>query len=378
MLFQSPIFWLFFAFICLLIWHLRSLRLRHWVLLLASYFFYAAWDIRYLSLILISTAIDFWCGQRIYNTETRKKLFLWISLLTNLGILGLFKYFNFFSESANALLQHFGIALSPVTLSVTLPVGISFYTFQSMSYTIDIYRMKLKPEPSFIRFALFVAFFPQLVAGPIVRASQFLPQLYRENNLNLKHIPSGLLLFSVGLFQKIVMADHLGTLVDRIFDTPEFYSRGMLTLGMIAYGFQIFCDFAGYSNMAIGVGRILGYRIPRNFKSPYAATNPQEFWKRWHISLSTWLKDYLYIPMGGSRGAGRLRTARNLMTTMVLGGLWHGANWTFVLWGTLHGLLLAIWHGFKKMKLSIPHAQIFSWAMTMTMVFLFWGCISFQ
>ncbi len=316
-------------------------RAQNILLLIASYVFYASWDWRFLSLILISTLVDYVCGLRIdsaQNARTRRH-FLCLSLGVNLSLLGIFKYFNFFADNLAAVAGWMGWHVSPATLNVVLPVGISFYTFQTLSYTIDIYRGRMKPTRDFWNFALFVAFFPQLVAGPIERASQLLPQIERPRRPTLDQFYEGCYLFFWGLFLKMFVADKLAVLVDPIFANEGARDAGQVWIGMVGFTFQIFGDFAGYSNMARGVARLLGIDLVNNFLAPFFAANPREFWHRWHISLSTWLRDYLYIPLGGNRGA-EWMTQRNLWLTMLLGGLWHGAAWTFVIWGMYHGALL--------------------------------------
>jgi alginate O-acetyltransferase complex protein AlgI len=351
MLFQSPLFGLFFAALVCLLLAVRARSARHTILLAGSYLFYAAWDVRFLSLLILSTAVDFVVGGRLKDLEDprRRKLWLALSIVTNLGILGVFKYLGFFADSAADLAALFGVELPHTTLQIVLPVGISFYTFQSMSYTIDVYRRTLSPESSPLRFALYVAFFPQLVAGPIVRAAHFLPQLAADAPPRLRDVAPGIFLFAIGLFKKVVMADHFARVVDPVFDTPEFFGAGALALASLANVLQVYCDFSGYSDMAIGAARILGYRLPQNFDRPFASRSPAEMWQRWHISLSTWLRDYLYISLGGNR-LGRRRTAANLMLTMTIGGLWHGAAWTYVLWGFGHGLLLVADRAWKRSR----------------------------
>ena len=322
----------------------RNNTLRKVGLLVASYYFYAYWDYRFLALIGLSTIVDYAIGlslvrlDPVSHSKQRKRLLI-LSLAINLGALGFFKYCNFFIES-------FRVALSPLgwnleTLNIILPVGISFYTFQTLSYTIDVYRGRLKACRSLLDFALFVSFFPQLVAGPIVRASDFLPQLETTRRLSAARCYSGFRQFTIGLFKKMFIADNLAGFVDAVFVTAGSYDALTTWLAVIAYSMQIYCDFSGYSDMAIGVARTLGYDLPRNFNWPYLATRIDDFWRRWHISLSSWLRDYLYIPLGGNR-KGRARTYVNLMITMLLGGLWHGAAWTFVVWGGIHGGALAI------------------------------------
>ncbi len=312
-------------------------------MLVASYVFYGWWDWRFLTLIWISTGVDFVAGRAIHGTDDpgRRRLWLWCSLATNLGMLGFFKYAGFFVDSFVDLLGSLGVEASPGPLGIILPVGISFYTFQTMSYSIDIHRRVLVPTDRLLDFALFVGFFPQLVAGPIVRARDFLAQLATDDRSPIDTGRATRLVLG-GLFKKMVLADVLGArLVDGVFADPGG-STGLETLlGIYGYALQIYGDFSGYSDIAIGIALLLGFRFPANFDQPYRALSLQDFWRRWHISLSSWLRDYLYIGLGGSRG-GRGRTARNLMATMLLGGLWHGAGWTFVLWGAIHGIGLVV------------------------------------
>jgi D-alanyl-lipoteichoic acid acyltransferase DltB (MBOAT superfamily) len=317
-------------------------RLRVLLLLAASYLFYASWNYKYLSLIFLSSTMDFGIGRALARVESRagRRALLATSIAVNLGVLCVFKYFNFFTDSFVALLATFGLEASAWHLDVLLPVGISFYTFQTLSYTIDVYRRRLAPARSYPEYLLFVSFFPQLVAGPIVRASTLLPQIGRPPRLAADQGSRALFLIGAGLVKKIAIADFLGAhLVDKVFGNPEMYSSIEALAATYAYAFQIYADFSAYSDIAIGSAALLGFQIPRNFDAPYRAANLREFWQRWHISLSTWLRDYLYIPLGGSR-RGPARTQVNLLITMLLGGLWHGAALTFVAWGAIHGLAL--------------------------------------
>ncbi len=327
---------------------------RNRLLLAASYFFYACWDWRFLSLLILSTVIDYICGLQISRSlsERRRKRFLVISLLGNLGILGFFKYFGFFLESFNNLLSLAGLNSFSSGFNIILPVGISFYTFQSMSYTIDIYRGRVRPLKSFRDFALYVSFFPQLVAGPIERAERFVPQVAGERKITAAGIHEGGYLIFWGLFQKIVIADNLARLVDPVFAEPAASGSLAVLIATYAFAFQIYCDFAGYSNMARGLGLLMGFDIMVNFNLPYFCTNPSAFWRRWHISLSSWLRDYLYIPLGGSHGTSA-DTCVNLLLVMALGGLWHGASWNFVFWGFYHGLLLGLYFMFSPKKETV-------------------------
>ena len=325
------------------------------MLLVASYIFYGSWDWRFLSLIFISTILDYFCGIIIHESDNarKRKIFLFFSIFVNLAILGFFKYFNFFAGSLQELVNIFGLSIQPRFLQIILPVGISFYTFQTMSYTIDIYYRKMEPTRKFFDFALFVAFFPQLVAGPIERAKHLLPQILSPRKLTLDKFYEGCYLIFWGLFLKVFVADNLAKIVDPVFSSEFPYSGVKILIALYAFAFQIFGDFAGYSNIARGLGKCMGFDIMVNFNLPYFATNPSEFWKRWHISLSSWLRDYLYIPLGGNR-KGSFMTYRNLAITMLLGGLWHGAAWTFVVWGGYQGVLLIIHRLFQPLLKKIP------------------------
>lgn len=341
MLFTELNFWFFFAIVgtaYLVLPHKAQNRL----LLVASYVFYGAWDWRFLSLILLSTVVDYFVAIHMdrETQQTRRKRLLWISIACNLGMLAIFKYLGFFVESFGAMLQDIGYTADPFMLSIVLPVGISFYTFQTMSYTIDVYRRELKPTSDFLDFALFVSFFPQLVAGPIERAKNLLPNIAEPRILSWDALRRGAVLCLVGLIKKIVIADGIAPSVEAIYSSPD-PSRLDIIFATWLFAIQIYCDFSGYTDIARGVAKMLGFQLMRNFAQPYFAADPQEFWRRWHISLSTWLRDYLYISLGGNRG-GRWKTYRNLLTTMTLGGLWHGAAWNFVLWGMYQGGLLAM------------------------------------
>ena len=342
MLFNSFEFALFLGAV-LCIYPFLGLRWQNLWLLLASYLFYGLWDWRFLTLIAFSTTLDFFLARRIYalDDDVARKRLLLVSLCANLGLLGVFKYFNFFIDSFIILGAQIGLNLDTPTLRLLPPVGISFYTFQSMAYSIDVYRRQLKPERNFITFALFISYFPQLVAGPIERASRLLPQFREHRQVTLDCVRCGLVLILIGLFKKVVIADNAGVAVNSIFSDIPSQDSITLIAGGILFTLQIYGDFSGYSNMARGMSRLLGIRLVENFKTPYLSANISEFWRRWHVSLSEWLRDYLYIPLGGSRG-GERKTQRNLMLTMLLGGLWHGAAWTFVLWGALNGAYLVI------------------------------------
>ena len=346
MQFNSLVFLVFFSLVCCLtaltntapfrsMAPAKRMRLRHVLLLLASYVFYGWWNWKCCFLMLALTLVSHVCS--LHLAGPRRKLVLAVGIAVPLLVLGIFKYFNFFVDS---FCQLFGIA-HPGTLRILLPVGISFYTFQSLSYTIDVSRGRMEAERDFVHTALYIAFFPQLVAGPIVKAGDFIPQLHEERTISLPNLEKGVQIFAFGLFKKMVLADNLSVFVDAVHQAPAAYSGLTLLLCAYAYAIQIYCDFSGYSDMAVGCARILGYELPRNFNLPYLSKNVTELWKRWHISLSAWLQEYLYISLGGNR-RGRARTYLNLMLTMLIGGLWHGANWTFVVWGGLHGAALCL------------------------------------
>lgn len=343
MLFNSFIFFIFLGVILPIFYILPSKQSKNIFLLFTSYLFYGYWDLRFCSLLAISTLIDYYIGKQLFKTRDSKKrkFLLVISLCVNLGILGFFKYFNFFVDSFQDISQNFGYNIDYLHLNILLPVGISFYTFQTLSYTIDIYRKRLKPTNNFIDFALFVAFFPQLVAGPIERAKSLLPQLSKKLKPNKDQINQGIALIIFGLFKKVLIGDTAGRFVDNIFGNLEYYKSIEILSALILFSVQIYADFSGYTSIARGTAKLLGVELMKNFKQPYLSRNITEFWRRWHISLSSWLRDYLYISLGGNR-LGRFRTYINLMTTMLLGGLWHGASWNFVIWGGLHGAFLSI------------------------------------
>lgn len=318
----------------------KKYRWQNVLLLAASYFFYGLWDWRFLSLIFISTLVDYICALLMDTADARRrKLIITLSICAQLGLLAVFKYFNFFISSFYSMLGLFGYHEQSPALNILLPVGISFYTFHTMSYTIDVYRRHIQPTRRFFDFALSVAFFPQLVAGPIVRTRDLLPQLLRPRKLSLDQFTEGCFLIFWGLFEKMFIADSLAKIVNPVFAPDAAYTGSQVLMAVYAFSFQIFCDFDGYSNVARGLSKCMGIDIVINFNLPYFVTNPRDFWKRWHISLSTWLRDYLYIPLGGNRG-GNSMLYRNLMLTMILGGLWHGASWLFVIWGIYQGVLL--------------------------------------
>ena len=341
MLFNSSAFLVFLVVVFIVYWKAASVsNLRgRWVLLISSYIFYGWWDWRFLILIVISSASDFFIGKMIYHTkqQQKRKLLLGLSLAINLGILFFFKYFGFFIDSLRAVTGAEVSATGWDSLDIILPVGISFYTFQTLSYTIDIYRRKIEPTRSALTFFTFVAFFPQLVAGPIERAIRLIPQFERNSPFTFSRASSGLQLMLWGFFKKMVIADQLAFLVDAVYGSPENFGGAAIIVTTLFFGFQIYCDFSGYSDIAIGTARLFGIELMVNFRTPYFATSLKHFWHRWHISLSTWFRDYVYIPLGGSRNSS-FRTAQNILITFVVSGLWHGANVTFLIWGFIHGV----------------------------------------
>ena len=410
MLFNSYVFAAFFAVFMAAYWAMRKhVAVQNGLIVLGSWVFYGWWDERFLILILVSIVTDYVCGWgaaggRMPTAQTlkafaffwlssvvvlgiagadaywivywlagftalllaarsifdrldetaRRKSYLWLSVAVNLGVLGVFKYFNFFAAQLQQAVGTLGWELGPLTLNIILPVGISFYTFQTLSYTIDCYRRDVKATPHIVELAAYVSFFPQLVAGPIERAHRLLPQFFKQRSLSVEQFTSGVWLFLWGLCKKIVIADNLAVVADTVFAEPGAYGSGALLAGLLAFTFQIYCDFSGYSDMARATARLLGFELMLNFNIPYVARTPSEFWQRWHISLSSWLRDYLYIPLGGNR-LGPWSIYRNLSLTMLLGGLWHGANWTFVAWGAYHGLILIIYRVFDvDRKLARP------------------------
>jgi alginate O-acetyltransferase complex protein AlgI len=353
----------------------RNHRAQKLFLLLASYYFYACWDWRFLGLIFISTLVDFCVGLCLKRSDdpVKRKFLLVVSLVCNLGLLGFFKYFNFFIESMQAMIAPLG--WHGGSLNILLPVGISFYTFQSLSYTIDMYRRRIKCCDDFADFALFVSFFPQLVAGPIVRASEFLTQLDTPRKITWMRAGEGFRQFTIGLFKKAFIADRIAVFVDGVFENAGVFDGYTTWLAVMCYAVQIYCDFSGYSDMAIGAARTIGYDIPVNFRYPYIARSVTDFWRRWHVSLSTWLRDYLYIPLGGNR-KGPTRTCINIMIVMVLGGLWHGAAWTFVFWGALHGVALVVVRWIPTGPIASPWRRkllsALGWTATMLVVLVAW------
>lgn len=342
MLFNSLEFLLFLPTVFFLYWFVfkNQLRAQNVLLLVASYIFYGWWDWRFLSLIIASTFLDYFVAIQLGKTaiSKKRKLLLGISLVGNLGMLGFFKYYNFFVSSWIEAWSSVGISMEASTLNIILPVGISFYTFQTLSYTIDVYRKEMEPTKNFIDFAAFVTFFPQLVAGPIERASHLLPQFYKNRTFDYQNAVDGVKLIIWGMFKKVVVADNCAFFVNKIFENPEAYSSGELFVGMVFFAFQIYGDFSGYSDIAIGLSKLFGFDLMVNFKFPYFSRDIAEFWRRWHISLSTWFRDYIYIPLGGSKGTQWFQI-RNVMIIFLVSGFWHGANWTYVVWGLFHALM---------------------------------------
>jgi alginate O-acetyltransferase complex protein AlgI len=341
MLFNSIDFAVFLPIVFLLYWFVfnKNLKLQNILLLAASYLFYGWWDWRFLSLIIFSTLVDYFVGLQFAKEEKQKnrKTLLWLSILINLGFLGFFKYYNFFIENFTQAFSFFGHEISGNSLEIILPVGISFYTFQTLSYSIDVYRKKLEPTKDLLAFAAFVSFFPQLVAGPIERATNLLPQFYKTKKFHYSQGVNGLRQILWGLFKKVVIADYCAHFVNIIFENPQDYSGSTLVLGAVFFAFQIYGDFSGYSDIAIGTARLFGFNLKQNFAFPYFSRDIAEFWRRWHISLSTWFRDYLYIPLGGSRGSLNNKI-RNVFIIFLVSGFWHGANWTFIVWGGLNAL----------------------------------------
>ena len=375
MLFQTLEFFIFFCVVATFSFVYRG-SVRKWMLLAASYNFYMAWNPRFGALLATTTLIDYFCALRMEANEARRsrKLWLALSLVSNLGLLGAFKYLGFLNEMVNDFLRFFRIESHVELWHLTLPVGISFFTFQSMSYTIDVYRRELPAQRSLRDFALYVAFFPQLVAGPIVRATCFLPQLRTDPVFDPKALVDGIERVLIGLVKKVVVADNLAALADAVFSAPGAVDTPVAWLGTVCFGLQVYLDFSGYSDMAIGLAGILGYRIPENFRLPYLSTDPAEFWHRWHISLSSWLRDYVYPALGGYRRS-RARRLISLVLTMLLGGLWHGAHFHFVLWGLGHGLLLAIQRllsPWTQRLRRLPGQRVLGWFVLTVVVFALW------
>ena len=341
MLFNSIDFAIFLPIVFLLYWFVaqKNLKLQNALIVVASYVFYGWWDWRFLSLIIFSTVVDYLIGQRLRteDKQSKRKVLLWTSIIVNLGFLGFFKYYNFFLENFIDAFSLFGMQINANSLNIILPVGISFYTFQTLSYTIDVYRKKLEPTKDFMAFSAFVCFFPQLVAGPIERATNLLPQFYKKRTFEYHKAVDGMRQILWGLFKKVVIADNCAEFANQIFNNSADMNGSTLVLGAIFFTFQIYGDFSGYSDIAIGTSRLFGFDLKQNFATPYFSRDIAEFWRRWHISLSTWFRDYLYIPLGGSRG-GTWMKVRNTFAIFLVSGFWHGANWTFIIWGALNAI----------------------------------------
>lgn len=343
MLFNSISFAVFLPIVFIFYWFLanKNLKFQNVLLLVSSYFFYACWDWRFMFLLLFSTLLDYFTGLKMQDSESqkRKRIWFWLSIVINLGFLGIFKYYNFFAESFAEAMSQLGWKVSPLMINLILPVGISFYTFHGLSYVIDIYKNRIKAERSFVDYAVFVSFFPLLVAGPIERATHLLPQIKKQRTFNYTNAVDGLRQILWGLFKKIVIADNCAIYANEIFNNSAEMNGSSLLLGALFFTFQIYGDFSGYSDIALGTARLFGIELLRNFAFPYFSRDIAEFWRRWHISLSSWFRDYLYIPLGGSKG-GNWTRIRNTFIIFIVSGFWHGANWTFIAWGVLHALFI--------------------------------------
>lgn len=341
MFFNSIDFAIFLPIVFILYWFVvnKNLKLQNALIVAASYVFYGWWDWRFLTLILFSTLVDYFVGNGLaqYKEPSKRKMLLWTSIIVNLGFLGFFKYFNFFIDNFVTAFSFMGVQLSSSSLDIILPVGISFYTFQTLSYTIDVYRNKLEPTRDFVSFCAFVSFFPQLVAGPIERATNLLPQFYQKRTFDYANAVNGMRQILWGLMKKVLIADNCAIYANLIFNSSADSTGSVLVLGAFFFAFQIYCDFSGYSDIAIGTSKLFGFNLKRNFAFPYFSRDIAEFWRRWHISLSTWFRDYVYIPLGGSRGS-MANKIRNVFIIFVVSGFWHGANWTFIVWGALNAL----------------------------------------
>ena len=364
MLFNSLDFAIFLPLVFALYWIIatKNVNRQNVIIVLASYVFYGWWDWRFLSLILFSTLVDYTVGSQLQKTkkQEKRKLLLWLSIFVNIGLLGFFKYYNFFVDNFVEAFSFFGTKIQPNTLNIILPVGISFYTFQTLSYTIDIYRKKLEPTRNFMAFAAFVSFLPQLVAGPIERATHLLPQFFTLSTFNYTKAVDGLRQILWGLFKKMVIADTCARYANLIFNNSQDYNGSALALGAVFFAFQIYGDFSGYSDIAIGTARLFGFNLKQNFAFPYFSRDIAEFWRRWHISLSTWFRDYVYIPLGGSRGS-KWNQVRNVFIIFLVSGFWHGANWTFLAWGFLNALYFLPLLLLKKHRTHIDAIAAHRW-----------------
>jgi alginate O-acetyltransferase complex protein AlgI len=376
MLFTEFRFFLFFALVFALYWSIQSNNWRKVFILAVSYLYYGFWDWRFLSLIMVSTLVDYWAANQMgaARSPSGRRSWLIVSLAVNLGMLGFFKYFNFFADSAIAAFERLGLPVNDVTVKILLPVGISFFVFQAISYVMDVYAGKSEPESNLLNLACYIGFFPQLLAGPITRASVLIPQFMNARKFDQVDIRACLLLFLVGFFKKTCISDNIAPIVNSYYAAPESFTVSSAWMAVLGYAVQIYCDFSGYSDMAIAVAGLLGYQLAQNFDAPYFASSITAFWRRWHISLSNWLRDYLYIPLGGNRG-GQFATYRNLMVTMVLGGLWHGAAWTFVIWGALHGFALMVHREWAKRfgERTLVAQSAVVWGVLVT---FYWVCVS--
>lgn len=341
--FVSLSFGVYLCIVIFLISKTVTIKQQRYILLFFSLLFYSWWDIRFTILLLFAIGVSYVCTLGMVHNEVKRKQYCYVGVIVLLGILGMFKYYNFFVDSFCNVFQ----VSRPMSIKIVLPVGISFYTFQAISYIVDVYNGNILPTNDFSKVALYISFFPQLVAGPIVRAKDFMKQLEEFHPIEKENLLEGIQIFLFGLAKKIVIADRMAVCVDAVFSAPAQYNAVSLICAVITYSLQIYCDFSGYSDMAIGIAKMLGYELCKNFNVPYISKNPTEFWKRWHISLSSWLRDYIYIPLGGNR-KGRIRQYANLCITMLLGGLWHGANWTFIVWGGVHGIALIVHKIFLK------------------------------
>lgn len=380
MLFNSIHFFIFLPIVFTLYWVLnkRGVRIQNVLLLLASYFFYACWDWRFLFLLLFSTVLDYFSGLMMYRAanKSKKKFWFWLSIIINLGFLGIFKYYNFFANSLIEAFSSVGLHASLWSISIILPVGISFYTFHGLSYVIDIYKNKIVPEKNIITYSLFVSYFPLLVAGPIERATHLLPQLKRKRTFNYSQAVNGIKQILLGLFKKIVVADNCAFFVNQIFDNISSHTASELWIAMVLFSFQIYGDFSGYSDIALGISKLFGIELLQNFKFPYFARDIADFWRRWHVSLSGWFRDYVYIPLGGSQTS-LAKQIRNVFIIFILSGFWHGANWKFIFWGILHALLFLPLLISKQNRQSLNNSPVtfvtyFKIALTFVIVSFAW------
>lgn len=380
MIFNSIDFAWFLPVVLLLYWLAgkKSLALQNTLIVASSYLFYGWWDWRFLLLIFLSTLVDYVIGLSLatQRSNPKRKALLWLSLLVNLGMLGFFKYFDFFLVNFTTAFEFFGLPISPIGLEIVLPVGISFYTFQTLSYTLDVYRRKLKPTKDFIVFSAYVSFFPQLVAGPIERATHLLPQFDSKRTFDYSSAVQGMYQILWGLFKKVVIADRLAIVVNEVFNHPNEYHGFTLLVGTVFFAFQIYCDFSGYSQIARGTARLFGFDLMKNFNTPYFSSSLGEFWRRWHISLSTWFRDYVYIPLGGNQSS-KLRWCFNILLVFVISGLWHGARWTFIIWGAIHGVMVVLESLLGGVKLP-KNLAIKAFKITTTFVVVCFGWIFFR